>query len=259
MARYTKTKRPEKKLGVEQDIQQAEHIQSGLETFFEKLIEYKWLAIGALGALVLGIVAVSVITQKVHSSNDVVGGAINTAETAVKAIDAAEGDDARKAAVDKALAAIEPLLGTYAGKPAGSTLAFLKAAALLKGGRSADALPVLLQLKADPAAAPLALPVLLQTVQALKGKGDLEASAKAIDEVKDSSDLLARLVLTKLLGDLYNPFVGDAKNPAKDREKALHHYNEALALLKDRPAGKAGSTEEFYQNEIKKRIAFLKG
>jgi len=259
VARYTKTKRPEKKLGVEQDIQQAEHIQSGLETFFEKLVEYKWLALGALAALVLVIVAGSMITQRVHSSGGAVGAAIVTAEVAVKAIDTAEGDDARKAAVDKALADIEPLIGTYAGKPAGSTLTFLKAAALLKGGRSADALPVLEQLKADTNAATLALPLLLQTVQALKAKGDLEAGAKAIDEVKDSSDLLARLVLTKLLGDLYNPFIGDAKNAAKDREKALHHYNEALALLKDRPTGKAGSTEDFYQNEIKKRIAFLKG
>ena len=260
MARYTKTKRPEvKKIGVEQDIKQAEEIQSGLEKFFEQLVARKWLAIGALAAILVAVMAVTLITQRVTSGDAGVGADLDVALSTVKAIDGASDDTARKTAVDKALADLEPLAGKYAGEPAGRAVALLKAAALVKGDRAADAVPVLEQLKGDPKAGALALPVLLQVVEAQKAKGDLEAGLKAAEAAPESTDLLTRLLLAKLLGDLYNPLLGDAKSPVKDREKALHHYNEALTLLKDRPAGKPGSSESFFQNEIQKRIAFLKG
>jgi tetratricopeptide (TPR) repeat protein len=259
VARYTKTKRPEKKIGVEQDIQQAEHIQSSLETLFEKLVQYKWLALGGLAALLVVIVAITVIAARVESSAATVGADLDKVLVAQKAIDAAADAEARKAAVDKALVEVEPLLGKYVGEPAGRALLLLKASALIQGARAAEALPILEQLKADPEADVLALPVLFSTVQGLKAKGDLEGGVKALEGAGAIDDVLARLALAKLLGDLYNPFIGDAKSAVKDREKALHHYNEALALLKDRAVGKAGSTEEFFQNELKKRIAFLKG
>lgn len=260
MARYTKTKRPEvKKVGVEQDIQQADQIQSGLENFFDQLIGRKWLALGAVGAALLLVVIITVVTQRVDAGAASVGADVNVALRSVKAIDAATDDTARKAAVDKALTDLEPLAGKYAGEPAGRTLTFLKAAALLKGGRDAEAAPVLEQLQADPQAGLLALPVALEAAQALKAKGDLQAGVKAVESAPEAGDVLTKLMLAKLLGDLYNPLIGDGKNPVKDREKALHHYNEALTLLKDRPEGKPGTAESFFQNEIQKRIAFLKG
>jgi hypothetical protein len=259
VARYTKNKRPEKKLGVEHDIQQAEHIQSGLETFFEKLVQFKWLALGGLAGVLVLVAAITIIGQRLHAGDATVGADVDAAMAAVKAIDTASDDDARKAAADKALTVLEPLAAKYAGNPTGQTMAWLKATVLAKADRAADAAPLLEQVKADPGADALDLPVLLLAVETLKAKGDLEGGVKAIESASVANDLLSKLVLAKLLGDLYNPFLGDAKNPVKDREKALHHYNEAMTLLKDRPTGKPGSTESFFQNEIQKRIAFLKG
>ncbi len=86
MARYTKTKRPTKKTDVKDDMQKAEEIQDGLETFFEKLVEHKVWVIGAVAALLVVIISISVVTKQTRSSREAAGTAVAKAVATYKAI-----------------------------------------------------------------------------------------------------------------------------------------------------------------------------
>lgn len=260
MARYTKTKRPAVKVGVEQDMQKAEQIQDGLETFFEKLVEHRYWVLGGIAALFLLIVGITVVNQRMHARTVAGGADVAAAVASLQPVQAAGTDEAaRKDAATKALAVIEPLLANHAGSQEEVSLRYLKAVAQIEAGQAAAAMATLeVADDVDPGTA-FDLPLLLVRARAKAVAGDAAGAAQLLDGAVADMQGLARLLLRKALGDLYNPHIGDAASAVKDAEKALHEYNDALVHLKERQVGRPSALEEFYKNEIEKRIAFLKG
>lgn len=256
MARYTKTKRPTKKTSVKDDMQAAEEIQDGLEAFFEKLVVHKFWVIGAVAVLLIAIVGISVVSRQTASSREASGSAVAKVLSTYKAIPA-EGDaEAIKAAVGSLVAAADPLILKHKGEAAALALNYVKASALLQSGDAAGAATILQSAAAEAAGSTLALPVSLTLARALKAKGDVAGAAQALNSAKTRSPL-DELLVQKMLGDLYNPTFGEAK-AGGDRAKAIAAYTKAVALVAgEGRTPKRGSIEEFYKNEIERRLSLL--
>jgi hypothetical protein len=261
VARYTKVKPPEPK-AAPVDLKQPDEIHNRLEAFFQALVRYRVWLLTALAFVVLAIIAGSVIASRVQGTRDAMGAQVSALLAEANAPALVEEADAAKVkdAGDKLLAKLEPVLAAHEREAVALPLRMLKASVLLRTAQYEQAVPVLESIQQDANVSLVALPVVMALAGALEGKGDLAGAGKLLEERGKVEQTLARLIISKELGDLYNPSMGaGAGQGFKDREKALHHYNEALVLLQDKGGSSPDRLEEFYRNEIQKRIALLKG
>ena len=245
-----------KKVNVKDDMQAAADIQDGLEAFFEKLVAYKVWAIGAVVLLLIVITSIFVVSRQTRSSREASGTAVAEVVASYKAIPE-DGEPATiKVAVDALIAKADPLIAENAGEPSMLTLAYLKGIALLRTGDAAGAATVLKGVTGQASESSLALPVALGLARALKAQGDIAGAAGALTTAKTQNPLEGVLV-QKMLGDLYNPSFGEATK-GKDRAKAIEAYTKAIALVTaDGKTPTRGSAEDFYKNELQKRLSLL--
>lgn len=259
MARYTKTKRAVKKVGVKDDMQRADEIQDGLEKFFEQLVNYKWLILSALGALFVLVVGYQVLTSRVQSSKEVAGADVGAVIQTLAKLDPAADEATRKAAVDKTISDAETFIQKHGDAPVSATLKLVKAAALIRGERYAEAVTLLSSLAGEPSLEALQMPMALALARAQKAAGDAKAALATLQAREATGGRLGGLLVARMLGDLYNPEIGDAKADYKDKTKALEVYEKAVAPYGEEGGVQAQGIEADTRNEIEKRITFLKG